>query len=406
MKYLIFFLLIFFFNIQIHTIKNYKHLVYKKKILQSPDQLIIHTLEINPQCYDIVLHRAQHGAESVYQMAQETGAIAAINGGIFRFLGTFKNTPLGLLVIDRIIHTDLQFLRGTIAWNNNGTPPTIAPINIAWHLNINGQLLPIDRINQPRADNEAIVYTSEFKPTTLTNNNGIEITIENNNVFSIKTESGNNKIPKSGFVYSVGIDTYTFSSLKNINVGDHVNLFYDIQVDGILKKKYSPFQYMLSGSGLLIYNNTCSTKEQLHKELLEGSSIFYGDHPHIPDYHNTKNRTWLIEQKHPRTAVGVKKNGNWLFIVVEGNRTTCNTKNSGITLPDLAHLMQSLKCIYALNLDGGSSSTLYYNGAVQNKLSRSFLAPQNPIHQNGRSVTDAFLIFPKHFKKNSILIDN
>lgn len=172
-------------------------------------------------------------------MAQETGAIAAINGGIFRFLGTFKNTPLGLLVIDRIIHTDLQFLRGTIAWNNNGTPPTIAPINIAWHLNINGQLLPIDRINQPRADNEAIVYTSEFKPTTLTNNNGIEITIENNNVFSIKTESGNNKIPKSGFVYSVGIDTYTFSSLKNINVGDHVNLFYDIQVDGILKKIFT-----------------------------------------------------------------------------------------------------------------------------------------------------------------------
>lgn len=41
-------------------------------------------------------------------------------------------------------------------------------------------------------------------------------------------------------------------------------------------------------------------------------------------------------------------------------------KPKGLTLPDLAKLMQELGCVYALNLDGGGSSSLWVNGKIIN----------------------------------------
>lgn len=38
----------------------------------------------------------------------------------------------------------------------------------------------------------------------------------------------------------------------------------------------------------------------------------------------------------------------------------------GLSLPDLAKLMVDLKCVQAINLDGGGSSTLFLNGQVKN----------------------------------------
>jgi exopolysaccharide biosynthesis protein len=40
----------------------------------------------------------------------------------------------------------------------------------------------------------------------------------------------------------------------------------------------------------------------------------------------------------------------------------------GLTLLELAYVMESLGCDDAYNLDGGSSTTLYFNGKVLNEL--------------------------------------
>ena len=39
-----------------------------------------------------------------------------------------------------------------------------------------------------------------------------------------------------------------------------------------------------------------------------------------------------------------------------------NPRNSGMSLPDLAKFMEQLGVVEALNLDGGSSSSFYYQG--------------------------------------------
>ena len=64
----------------------------------------------------------------------------------------------------------------------------------------------------------------------------------------------------------------------------------------------------------------------------------------------------------PRTAIGVVAPLHYLFVVSDGR----TSQSAGLSLYELAQLMQSLGAQTAYNLDGGGSSTLYFNGTVVN----------------------------------------
>jgi hypothetical protein len=64
---------------------------------------------------------------------------------------------------------------------------------------------------------------------------------------------------------------------------------------------------------------------------------------------------------HPRTAIGYSKNEKFLYIVVVDGRQPLYS--GGITLSELADLMLDIGAHYAMNLDGGGSSTLVIRGA-------------------------------------------
>ena len=66
------------------------------------------------------------------------------------------------------------------------------------------------------------------------------------------------------------------------------------------------------------------------------------------------------EELHPRTAIGYSRNGRYLFLVVVDGRQPFYSE--GITLEELAALLRSLGAQYAMNLDGGGSSTLVVEG--------------------------------------------
>jgi len=70
-----------------------------------------------------------------------------------------------------------------------------------------------------------------------------------------------------------------------------------------------------------------------------------------------------IQGDQPRTAVGVIDANHLVFVVVDG-RSTGYSK--GVTLPELAGIMQGLGATTAYNLDGGGSSTMYFDGALVN----------------------------------------
>lgn len=75
----------------------------------------------------------------------------------------------------------------------------------------------------------------------------------------------------------------------------------------------------------------------------------------------------------PRTAIGQIGEGHYLLVVSDGR----TSESSGLSLRQLAELMQSLGVQTAYNLDGGGSSTMVFQGRVIN----------NPT-TNGRSIRE------------------
>lgn len=65
----------------------------------------------------------------------------------------------------------------------------------------------------------------------------------------------------------------------------------------------------------------------------------------------------------PRTAVGQKEDGTLLFLVVDGRKSLTKI---GASLYDIQEILLRNGAVNAGNLDGGYSSTMYYNGEVIN----------------------------------------
>lgn len=68
------------------------------------------------------------------------------------------------------------------------------------------------------------------------------------------------------------------------------------------------------------------------------------------------------DQRHPRTAIGVKADGTVVVLVVDGR----SKRASGASFAELAALGRWLGVEHLLNLDGGGSSTLVYKGRLIN----------------------------------------
>ncbi len=75
----------------------------------------------------------------------------------------------------------------------------------------------------------------------------------------------------------------------------------------------------------------------------------------------------------PRTAIGIIDKLHYLFVVSDGR----TNESVGLTLYQLAGFMLDLHATCAYNLDGGGSSTMYFNGELIN----------NPT-TDGRSITE------------------
>lgn len=75
----------------------------------------------------------------------------------------------------------------------------------------------------------------------------------------------------------------------------------------------------------------------------------------------------------PRTAIGIIDNLHYIIVVSDGR----TNESEGLSLYQLAQIMQQYGCKTAYNLDGGGSSTMYFNGQVIN----------NPT-TNGRKISE------------------
>ena len=103
--------------------------------------------------------------------------------------------------------------------------------------------------------------------------------------------------------------------------------------------------------------------------------------------------TTSICKRHPRTAIGVTPTGRILMVVVDGRRKD----SKGVTLVRLARVMQGLNASFAMNLDGGGSSTMVVRGRKG-----GLKVVNRPSGGRQRKVSSAVLILKGKDKGESI----
>ncbi|GAB6174732.1 phosphodiester glycosidase family protein [Paradesulfitobacterium aromaticivorans] len=84
----------------------------------------------------------------------------------------------------------------------------------------------------------------------------------------------------------------------------------------------------------------------------------------------------------PRSAIGQAADGTIIFVVIDGRQPTWSV---GASLRDVMNIFQKYNAINAVNLDGGSSSEMVYNGKIVNHLWNIF---------GERYIPTAFVVMP------------
>jgi hypothetical protein len=336
-------------------------LKYQHQTRSGP--LSIHILVVDPSRVSIQAARALNegiGRETVTSIAARTGALAGVNGGFFRMGGRYDGEPDGILKIRDQWFSDPALRRGAIGWRDGGRECLFGRIKMKWLVTVDGKSLPVDGINRPREPAEAILYDWAFHRSTLTDPGGLEVRIAGNRVTALE-ERGDSAIPANGFVYSIGPK----SSLRNMR----------LRMKSTAKVSYRLEPDEPSAPDL-------GARWQRMDFIVGGVPILMRDGRLLNDWQAEGARQRFAEKRHPRTAVGLRPDGAWVFAVVDGRQPSLSI---GMTLKELADTMASLGCVSALNLDGGGSSAMILDGRLMN-------SPSDAGKE--RPVSDAIMIMP------------
>ena len=90
----------------------------------------------------------------------------------------------------------------------------------------------------------------------------------------------------------------------------------------------------------------------------------------------------MQSEVNPRSAIGQREDGTILLLVVAGRQVA----SLGATILDMARVMADYGAVNACNLDGGTSSLMWYDGAYLNR---------GPLLAKPRPVPDAIIVLPE-----------
>lgn len=328
---------------------------------QSAGPLSVHIAVIDPSAFSIEAVRALDrgtGRETVSAMARRERAVVAVNGGFFRIGGDYDGEPVGILKIEDQWFSDPGLPRAAIGWTRDGRSVSIGRVAMHWRIRIGAKDYRVDGLNRERGAWQVLLYTDEFGASTLTHAGGVELAMDAQGKILGSSSQGNAAIPKEGMVLSFG--SRRVQDAPRSPFGQSSSLSFEFaSPEGDAQEPWDEMDFIVGGTPLLIQNGR-----------------------KVDDYRVERVQSNFVEERHPRTAAGVRADGSWVLVVVDGRNDGLSV---GMTLAELTDLMTSLGCVNALNLDGGGSSTFYLYGRVVS----------HPSDLTGeRPVSDAILVKP------------
>lgn len=271
-------------------------------------------------------------------------AVAAVNGDYFIMGGAGDGTLLGVNVsAGQLISARTG--RSALVVMEDGRAQ-VATLRLDAELETpGGTHVAIKAINQPRRQDDIVLYTSSFGASTRTAASGREVVLAGvpeplalGEVYQAQVTASTHAVGNlalwSGQV-AVSASGRSAAALERLAVGDTVKLSFDL----------APHP-----QGRIV-------------EAVGGGPRLVRDGRVSVEWRQENFKSNLARQRHPRTAAGVKPDGHVVLVTVDGRQFG----SVGMTLEELAQLMVELGCRDALNLDGGGSTTMWVRGRVVNR---------------------------------------
>ncbi len=215
-----------------------------------------------------------------------------------------------------------------------------------------GQTLAIKGMNRERIAEDVVLYNEYYASSTKTNQWGMEIKLQGDRVIDISNQGNMSIEPGTRVISAHG--NANKALLSQLRVGDRVKLR-----ESLGSTLAEQAKILIGGGPLLLENgkvNVRTREEQIAPDIAWGRA--------------------------PRTAIGMKKDGTVLLLVVDGR----SNLSKGLTLEELATYFLRLGARDALNLDGGGSSIMVIDGKAVN----------HPSDGHERPVSIGVGVFAKH----------
>ncbi|MHB8065213.1 MAG: phosphodiester glycosidase family protein [Ruminiclostridium sp.] len=303
---------------------------------------------------------------TVKNLAKNSGAIAAVNGGyfdmdtgyaygpvmssgVFDLAATRNNKDLATFSLDEMNNALFEY------WDTK--VELIAP---------SGSRRAIAAYNRYNGYYNYSMYIVDSKwgkktpGVSATYPNWLEMVVENGVVKEFSANKPGIDIPKNGYVVMATYDNDIGYLTSNFKIGAPVDYDISMNVDK------SKMKMALTGGSLLVQNGKVLSK--------------FTKYPSSPN------------QKEPSTAVGTTADGKTLIVATVDGRK--NATSIGMTQAELAEYMKELGCANAINFDGGGSTTMVARAAGTTGLS-TVNTPSDNFERGVANGLGIFSIAPK-----------
>jgi hypothetical protein len=305
------------------------------------------------------------GLEPVSSQAHRHSAeghrvVAAVNGDVWSGWDTVAElAPKGFHVQAGELVTFGPYIRPTFGIDASGRPLIGSPVETAFLTLADGTVRMIERLNQPRSEDEFALFTPRFGPRTTSELGGTDVVLDGvalpiapvgayqGVVREVRAATGGIPIEPG----TVVLNGPSGSLLDVLRPGDVIQLTLAVTTE---------WQGVREAVGAREY-------------IVRDGAVSISPRPAMAD------------QLHPRTAVGITASGDLVVATVDGRQSGYST---GVDLDELAELMLSRGAVQALNMDGGGSTTM----AVRLPGDPEVSVVNRPSDGRERPVTNGLLI--------------
>ena len=320
-----------------------------RKVEKANPKVVAHILDFDPSEFTpklVLGGNCSIGIETVASMVKRSNAIAGFNGGFYK-TGLDLGSSIGFLLVDKTPVSNGENARGAIGWNKNSKKTQIDQLVTKIQLYIGNANIILSGFNQELKTKGINLYNHFYSRTTLTPPGTKEYLLTPDKKIRYLGDQGNNDIPRGCYVLSI---EKSLPALLNaqLNVNHSISCTVYPQLESEYRPVWNNFDYIIQAGPLLLKNfkecvgiNNEKIPSELGKDLQKA-----------------------------RTSIGLKNDGRWIVAVIEA---TATSQTKGLTLKELANFMKTLGCKDAVNLDGGGSSTIVYEG-------KKYFSPSTVIH--------------------------